>query len=765
MTNPFYFAHSANRCGEWHRTAEHLGAVASMAKAFLEPSEYATEAELAGFLHDLGKYGDLFQQRLRNPKQITGLDHWSCGAWVALRKHQALAAAFAIQGHHLGLRSWQELEQHAAKAIPKQLPLNLRLSEPAPDILLTRLKADGIDIPKTGCPMFNQVPEGIGDMLEIRRLFSALTDADFIDTEAHFQGDKRGKIYRQRGPELDAERALQLLLEHICVLTRNSDAPAHVNSVRQDLLAACQKSADLPLDLFTLTAPTGSGKTLAMLAFALKHAARHRLKRIILVIPYLSIIEQTADIYRSLFSAHDFGEHYILEHHSLAGLGPESVEDDAEGANEAERQRCLLAQNWDAPIVLTTSVQLLESLFSNRPSTCRKLHRMAGSVILFDEVQTLPVKLAVPTLAALSHLSEEWGSSVVFSTATQPAFEHLNEAVKKQGVPGWNPREIVQQSQTMTDRLRRVRYHWPSQGEVRDWASVAGEIAAVTQGLCIVNLKKDARAVWEILAENGTEGVYHLSTNLCPLHRKAVLKEVRRRLASGEPCRLIATQCIEAGVDVDFPAVWRAIGPLDAIIQAAGRCNREGKQHAGDVRVFIPEHEPFPPMPGYKQATKVMLELLRRVGVDKFDPYDGELIGHYYRTLYDLCDPDFQSGELLQSIREIDFPEVARRYRLIDQDSINIIVPYSEQLLCYEELSEWADSKGLSAGWIRKTRGITVSIYRPRGDAPVWNAIKPVRYFRSGSLTQDEWFIYLRSEDYHEHLGLVLPEQLHLLIA
>ncbi|MGI9302816.1 MAG: CRISPR-associated helicase Cas3' [Gammaproteobacteria bacterium] len=759
-----FFAHSrAHRVDRWHPLATHLHSVAAMAKASLATCAYAEEAYLAGLLHDLGKYGDLFQQRLRNPQQVSGLDHWSQGAFVAISRYKALAAAFAIQGHHIGIQSYQGLKNNIR---PDQLrtrhPLNLRLSDDDPDRLLQRLWADELEVERPSEALLKKMPEDIGDMLDIRRLFSALVDADFLDTEAHFQRNEQGKVYRDSGLALQAEVALQMLLRDIEQLAARSDSTAPVNQVRRELLVSSLAQAEQPSGLFTLTAPTGSGKTLSMLAFALKHAAAHGFTRIVMVIPYLTIIEQTANIYRNIFASR-MGDHYILEHHSMAGLGDEYVRDDA--VEEFERRRRLLAENWDAPIIVTTSVQLLESLFSNRPSTCRKLHRLAKSVILFDEVQTLPTNLAVPTLAALSHLAEAWHSSIVFSTATQPAFEHLDDAVKRQNTLGWRPREIVASSRQMTERLRRVRYHWPKEGDSLDWSELAEQLAEVPLALCIVNLKKHARTLWETLDDSGVQGVHHLSTNLCPLHREAVLDEVRKKLTAGERCHLVATQCVEAGVDIDFPHVWRAIGPLDSIIQAGGRCNREGRRSHGDMHVFVPTENPYPPMPGYLQATKTTEYLLRTVGVDNFDLYDSSLIRRYYETLYALNNPDNQAKDIRQAVSDIDFPEVARQYRLIKQDAINVLVPYNVERKLYEALAEDAGKRGLSGRWIRRARGLTVSLFRPKPEQPIWDSLIPVVHFRGGKSDRNDWFVYVRDEHYHPVIGLIPPDHLNLWIA
>ena len=762
-----YWAHSANRAGNKHPLLSHLRAVAELARAFLENTDLQEEGALAGLLHDIGKYGDLFQQRLLDPAHIKGLDHWSAGAWIAIRKYRALAAAFAIQGHHIGLTAWQDMLRIRPEELENRHPLNLRLTDPDADRLLSRLLGDGLEPAKPLTPLITAKPgntlKNLAEMLNVRRLFSALVDADFLDTEAHFQGSGEGKAYRPGGQALQAEQSLTILLDAIAKLGRKSDAPSHINRIRSDLLGDCLRAAERQPGLFTLTAPTGSGKTLAMLAFALKHAQWHGLRRIVLVIPYLTIIEQTAAIYRDLFESR-FGADYVLEHHSMAGFGAEDNEEDSEV--EAERRRRLLAENWDAPIIVTTSVQFLESLFSNRPSSCRKLHRLAGSVILFDEVQTLPVSLAVPTLAALSHLSREWKSSVVFSTATQPAFEHLDREVREYVPSGWQPEEIVRQPQQMTERLRRVVYRFPSRGETTDWATLADRIAEYEQGLCIVNLKRHARQIYQSFSEED-DSCYHLSTNLCPMHRRRVLEEVREKLNDSRRCRLVATQCVEAGVDVDFPKVWRAMGPLDAIIQAAGRCNRHGNREQGEMTVFVPEESPYPPMPGYLQATKVTESLLNSIGRESFDPYDGGLIRRYYQSLYQISDPAGQKADLIEAIMGFDFPEVARQYRLISQDTINIVVPWTPAKPLYDELRELAENEGLNRRWIQHARPLSVGLYRPNSDDSIWDALMPVPYFRGGKKTpgKEDWFIYLREEDYHDELGLIPPDNLHLWIA
>ena len=754
-----YFAHSQNDFGHWHRLADHLSSVARLAENFLSNTPYHGEAHLAGLLHDLGKYGDLFQARLRGAE--SGLDHWSAGAWLALKHHSA-AAALAIQGHHVGLQHLDltALGQLEPRQLAERHPLGLRLTAASQDELEVRLKEDSLFLPKLehsllGTSLASTVP----GMLDVRCLFSALADADFLDTEAHFQGDRCGKRYRQPGQALNARLALQAVMARIRQTQAATLAAPHVRTVRQQLLDACLASAGHDPGLFTLTAPTGSGKTLAMLAFALAHAARHGLERVVMVIPYLTITEQTACIYRSIFAADPlFGEHFVLEHHSLAGLGEECQQQDNEGgeteASHAERRRRLLAENWDAPLIVTTSVQFLESLFSNRPSTCRKLHRLQRSVILFDEAQTLPTALAVPTLATLSHLAKTWDSSVIFATATQPAFGHLDDVVKKTTAPGWQPREIVPDTTDLFSPMKRVETHWGNPDVPVPWNDLADTLRDAPQALCIVNLKRHAKTLWERLDD---PAALHLSTNLCATHRQAVLEDVRARLAADQPIRLIATQCVEAGVDLDFPAVFRAWGPLDAILQAAGRCNREGRRaEPGRLRIFLPEDEAYPPG-GYEQAAQVAKMLFRRHGEAGMKIDDPAFITAYYRELYDLTDiKQSRDGQaILEAVRDGNFPDVARTYRLIKQDAINVLVPYAPQRMLYDQLRNDADTRGLTADWIRRARPLTVSLYRPKDDDPIWDALLPVPVAGWRRREQNDWFIYSVAEDYHPQLGLV----------
>lgn len=762
-----YFAHSENRHGKRHPLSEHLACVGSMAEGFAGDARWSAEARLAGLLHDLGKYGDLFQRRLEGKE--SGLDHWSAGAWVAL-KQKCAAAALAVQGHHIGL---QHLDGPALGRLRSELlasrhPLQLRLTAPDAGILESRFAADGLAPPQVAHPMLGRsLAATIPTMLDVRMLFSSLVDADYLDTEAHFEGDASGKRYRAQGLKLDVSAALRATLDRIERIKAITAASPEVRAVRRALLDACMEGAAREPGLFTLTAPTGSGKTLAMLAFALEHAARYGLQRVVIVLPYLTITEQTARIYRDIFVP-VFGDEFVLEHHSLAGVGRENFREDNEGnagqPSHAERRRRLLAENWDAPLIVTTSVQMLESLFSNRPAACRKLHRLQRAVILFDEAQTLPAHLAVPTLAALSHLSATYHASAVFATATQPAFEHLDAAVRDTSAPGWQPHKIVPDPAALFAPMKRVEVAWGSPDTPVAWDDLARRLADSLQTLCILNLKRHAKTLWEKLDD---PAILHLSTNLCAAHRQDVLTTVRARLAASEPVRLIATQCVEAGVDVDFPKVMRAWGPLDAIIQAAGRCNREGRlTEPGRLQVFLPEDEAYPPG-GYEQATQVVKMLFLDVGEAGMSLDDPGFITTYYRKLYDLAGiaTSPATREILKAIQGGSFPDVAQLYQLIKQDAINVVVPYVPQQALFNTLRAEADRTGLTAAWVRRARPLTVSVYRPKDDDPIWDSLLPVPVGGWRRREQNDWFFYAVPDHYHPQLGLVPSGTLNIWIA
>ncbi|NUP89294.1 MAG: CRISPR-associated helicase Cas3' [Candidatus Sumerlaeia bacterium] len=750
-----WLAHSESRSGgPPEPLAEHLRRVEAFAAEFAASFDAADEARLAALLHDAGKASDLFLKRLRG--QAKGLDHWTPGALLAwdLFKARGLGAAVAIQGHHVGLQSGLVASVREAAANPKPLPQGLTLTESNPGVVRERLEQDGVTLPPVAeSSIYSVATPPVAAMLDLRMLFSALVDADFLATEAHFEGESNS---RPVGPSLDAQRALSLLMRFIEEQVRRaSDAGTDVNRLREDLLRVCLERAGQPPGLFTLSAPTGSGKTLAMLAFALHHARRHGLRRVVLVLPFLSIIEQTAGICRKIFET-ELGPLYTLEHHSLSDV---SRDDGGHEDNEDQvrLQARLLAENWDAPLIVTTSVQCLESLFANRPAPCRKLHRLAKSVILFDEVQTLPLELVVPTLAALSRLAERFGSTVVFATATQPAFGGLHEKVREWCPAGWQPREIAPSETRLFGRIRRTELDWReiATKRTRTWEKLAEALRKERQALVIVNLRRHARWLVDLL--RGDDGVFHLSTAMCAAHREAVLRQVRDRLASGPevPCRLVATQCVEAGVDLDFPAVYRALGPLEAIAQAAGRCNRNGRRtKSGRVTVFQPElrsgEKGLCPPGGYEQATDVTRGVILEQP-DRADIEDPALFQAYYQRLYGLTRGTEIPRELRAALDNRFFPDVAKEYRLIRQDTVSVLVPYDPE--AFDSLKARLEKGGrLTAAWIRAARRHAIGIERwqiERGDIARFLQPTPLGYRTESK----DWFVCLTPDAYDPVVG------------
>lgn len=738
---------------------DHLLHVARLAKGFA--TDFSPfEAEIAALSHDLGKYGDLFQERLRG--QISGIDHWSIGAWALLQRYKelGLAAALAVQGHHVGLRSAKKsnLDSLNPAKLATVHPQGLRLSSADLAELQARYVADGgiFPLPPAGTSsMFlRDVRSGynVGAMLDVRMLFSALVDADYVATEAHFQRGRDGAYaFRAPGRALVPARALARLDSYLEQIRSGSEADPAVRAMREDLQRACAEAAGGAPDLYTLTAPTGAGKTLAMLRFALRHAREHGLRRIIVVLPFLNLIEETAEVYKRILGGDDIRP-FVVEDHSLTEI---------DGGDVDEHAR-LLAENWDAPIIVTTSVRLCESLFACRPSACRKLHNIARSVVLFDEIQTLPPHLAVPTLAALSQLQNAFGCTVVLSTATQPAFTSLSEQVERHSAGGWHSVEIVRPELRLFNRVRRVRTHWPEGMGTTPLEAVAQQMVDLPQALAIVNVKRHSRRLFELLAPWGEEGLYHLSTDMCPAHRTAVLKDIKEHLRLGPQasCRVVATQCVEAGVNLDFPVVFRAWAPLEALAQAAGRCNREGRLRQGEFHVFLPPvAEEVYPNQAYRLAATVVKKLVREYSgsVDLENP---EIFQEYYRRLYRL---DAASGDsdLLAFVATRDFAEVANRYRLIEQGTVNVLVPYARSIEAYRQLRAAALSQGLSRDWLGKARPLSVSLYRGATRSGVGDWLEPIK--RRG--TDTGWYVYLNERHYSDALGLVGPEVQEFLLA
>lgn len=733
-----WYAHSVGANGEPQMLRDHIWNVTFgrpeqrlYGAANRCPSFLRQDAIFAGLFHDFGKYSDLFMKRLRG--EVSGLDHWCPGAHFLLNRDLSQLAALAVHGHHVGLGSWSQVSylKSALVSIEGRTPT---LTADQLKTALEAFVADGFTL--KDYDRGRELKRSVASMLDARFVLSALVDADYSDTAHHMRGEMR-----PMARELDVDQALHNLANYIASLSK--DASSEVQQVRATLRNAAIEASTHPTGLFELEAPTGSGKTLAMLEFALRHMKHHAsLKRIIVALPFLSITDQTVRVYRRVL-LDQAGPEYLLEHTSLADWRRTSPGDEDDG-DQARIAAEAFSEDWLPPIVVTTTVQLFESLFSNHPGTCRKLCSIANSVILVDEVQTLPRPLLSATARALSRLAhQEYGCSVVLSTATQPGLSQFAQAVsaEKENV-GWETVSIISRDAGLYNRTRRYEIDWTGCDVAVPWQTLAEELAIAERALCIVNTRKHARHLAElVLSCNPRSQVRHLSTNMCAAHRREVLSQdvIEDR---DRPCILISTQCVEAGVDLDFPVVYRALAPLDAIAQAAGRCNRAGTG-TGKVFVFRPEEEVYPGKL-YQQGAQLTDSLRKQNG--SLDPQNPSVFDTYFEQLYALESTPGTTDKLEQAIMEGDFPEVARIYRLIDhKDVVLVLVPY----VGAPEVPE-----RLTAHFFREAQPYVVDVNRKEALESVWSGT-PI----PGS---DDWY-RLDPSDYHELFGLRLDEELPVL--
>lgn len=720
-----FFAHSTPSadCSDWQPLAEHLRAVACLAGEKAAPFGGSDLAALAGLLHDLGKYTEEFQRRIAG--DAIRVDHATRGAILALERYGSLGQllAYGIAGHHAGLANGRDAGERTA--------LRDRLQGSGLPTLLDAWQAE-IELPQRLQPPALK-PRPARNFFQLaflgRMLFSCLVDADYLDTEAFYDRiEGRRSLRELPRPSLAELRAA--LDRHLA--TFKADTP--VNRLRGEILAGVRGKANEQSGLFSLTVPTGGGKTLASLAFALDHALAHGLRRVIYVIPFTSIVEQNAAVFRRALGP--LGDQAVLEHHS-------AFADDRHQSPEARRKLNLAMENWEAPIVVTTAVQFFESLFADRPSRCRKLHNIAGSVVILDEAQTLPLKLLRPCVAALDELALNYRCSPVLCTATQPALQAPDFIGGLQGV-----RELAPEPQRLFRELERVRVQ--ALGSLEDGALVE-QIARREQVLCIVNNRRHARALYESLAE--FPGARHLTTLMCAKHRSQVLAEVRQLLQAGEPCRLVATSLIEAGVDVDFPVVLRAEAGLDSIAQAAGRCNREGRRPLAEseVLVFATANPDWAPPEELKQFAQAAREVMR---LHPDDCLAMAAIERYFRLLYwQKGAEELDAGNLLGLIEKgrldgLPYETLASKFRMIDSLQLPVIIPFDDEATSALRELEFADG---CAGIARRLQPYLVQLPRKGYQALLdAGAIQPVAGERYG-----EQFMALVNPDlYHDQFGL-----------
>ena len=715
-------AHSPRDGDAWsdaHPLRDHLQSVAALARQAAKAFGAEEWAELAGLWHDLGKYRRSFQQYIRGT-YIGDKSHQFAGAaWAmnALGKYPgALPIALAIAGHHGGLCAWTAGE----KAVREKIGGSKELRAALPELLESLLSAPGdlLSARPTGIPNFFTRNRALGAQdqsiaweLLTRFLFSSLVDADWTDTRDFYEPELRPQRLARHHQMVGIIPLLrQRLDDHLDALAaRSPDTP--VNQHRRAVLAACRAGAEQPSGIFSLTVPTGGGKTLASLSFALRHAERHGLSRIIVVLPFTSIIEQNAGVLRAIF-----GNEHVLEHHSTVDV--DELVAKQHGDPTVRHRHKLLSETWDAPMIITTAVQFLETLHHNHPSRLRKLHRVANSVVIMDECQTLPVPLFKPTLDTLRVLSRAFRVTLVACTATQPAIKTtMQDGIERLRL-GTAITELIPDATPLFSALRRVTVSWPDLAKPTTWDALSAELRNESRVLAIVHLTKDARALAMLLDDDA----FHLSARMVPAHRAAVLKVIRVRLNEpGASCRVVATNLVEAGVDLDFPVVYRALAGLDSLAQAAGRCNREGRlgPGGGSFRIFLPP-DGSGPAKELRPALETTLALLREHdgSIDLDDP---TIFPDFFRRLYGIRNLDREgidalrgsNGEGKADGRFADFPEIATRYRLIDdQDRVAVIVPWAHASAEALAATARVRSGFAAADDLRRCQRLSVAVHR-----------------------------------------------------
>jgi len=673
--NKKYYAHSIDGklSSEWQPLEEHLRNVAKLAAEFARPFGGDEWAYLSGLWHDLGKYSDAFQAKLFAENGMERRD-------VNLSRKVVHAEA---GGHLASLKGWKGADRVLSWLI---MCHHTGLTDFSPDNIGAKALEPKMRNPEQSKQIIENIPPGIANQTMprqtiparvdpaffIRMLFSCLVDADFLDTET-FMNHKRAELRGRDHPSL--ESLLTNFDQYVDDICRTAK-PTLINKIRADVLNRCRMMATGKPVIFSLTVPTGGGKTLSSLAFALRHAVTHKKQRIIYVIPYTSIIEQTAAVLRNIPAFSDA----VLEHHC-------NIAETDEGEKGARLR--LASENWDMPIIVTTSVQFFESLYGCRSSRCRKLHNIVNSVVVFDEIQCLPPKYIRPAVFAIRELYRHYLVTPLLCTATQPVLTQTEQFDFKFREGFELVTEIVENPKTLAEQLKRVQIELfrnsMEETSLEDLAeAIVGEGTSV---LCIVNRKEDARHLASLLPEKRT---MHLSTNMCAEHRSRIFSNIKKLLKKDRhtPFFVVSTSLVEAGVDIDFPVVYRALAGLDSIAQAAGRCNREMSPTPGKTVIFIPRKQP-----GYVlQPASITRELLNH------DDLSGLLSPASYETYFrqrfwQLGENALDSENILQFVsgRSMNyyFRTAAEKFRLVDDDwQQAVIVPYGKAMELVGELSE-----------------------------------------------------------------------------
>lgn len=659
----------------------HQQGVAEKAERYAAEFGMGEWGRVLGLLHDKGKEQHDFQTYI---KKVSGLcsdlmvcnhpNHAYVGALIAQKYYKPMLPflAYPIMGHHTGLYDYDEYESVLTE---KKVP--------------TDVDASSLDI-KLSAPKLKALPQPYECNHIIRMLFSCLVDADFLDTE-QFMNEEQAKM---RGGKKSLGELLPLLSSHLEKLKSAADDTL-VNRIRNQVQQACIRMAGGEPGFYSLTVPTGGGKTLSSLVWAMRHALKHGKKRIVIAIPYTSIIVQTAQTLRKIFGAEN-----VLEHHYNVSF--EELADNKDETDELALQMRLATENWDYPIVVTTNVQLFESMYSYKPSHCRKLHNLCNSVLILDEVQTLPTDYLQPIVNALKTYQRQFGMSVLFSTASQPVLEGehhgCNPQVVLKGIEKIT--EIIPKDYALHDKLRRVQLHFDERRSTYD--DIASRLAQYDRVLCVVNTRKDAAEIYNRLPKDDDAVTLHLSRMMCPIHVSETISKVKDALAEKRKIRVVSTQLIEAGVDIDFPVVFRQETGLDSILQAAGRCNREGKLGISDTYVFMLD-KPLPP--GFMSRTNsARMDMMEMVD----DKFSTEAMREYFRFLYSKVNTFDKAGmsHMLEVSKDMMFRTAGEAFHLIDDNTTSVSVNWRHGMDFVERLKK----NGLSYHLMKQLSGYSVNI-------------------------------------------------------
>lgn len=647
---------------------DHLQGTARLAEKFAEKFGNADWGFFCGMLHDIGKYSDEFQKKIQGDINLK-VDHSTAGAQVCKQLEGYYQfVSYCIAGHHSGLPDYGR--KGATSTLCDRLEKKVcDYSRYKMEISIPSIQSDPFDINNAINPDYSM-------SVFIRMLYSCLVDADFLDTEG---------FMRQNQDERDPGQKMEILLEqgkkYVAKWLDNMQYDS-INGRRTEILKSCMVKGKSPKGLFQLTVPTGGGKTVASMMFALQHAVSNKMDRIIYVIPYTSIIEQNAQVFREIL-----GNENVLENHS-------NVEYD--GTEEFKTLQ-LAAENWDKPVVVTTNVQFFESFYANKSSKCRKLHNIANSVIIFDEAQMLPTNYLKPCIAAMDELLQKYGVSIVLCTATQPA---LSTFFSKK----YAPTELCPRRESQFRFFERVTYQ--TLGSVTE-EDMINRLQEEKQALCIVNTRKIAQRLYGRIQG---DGVFHLSTSMYPAHRRRTLQKIRERIADEKRCIVISTSLVEAGVDLDFMSVYRELAGVDSIIQAAGRCNRNGTRDKKNSFVYIFEWEKKERVPGQRQQ----IDIAKCMLAEGKDITTLESIKEYFQRLYHIKGESLDVKKILQQFEdhEYNFCTAARDFRLIEESTIMIFVGKESAA---KQLLQEIQQRGLTKGLMRKAGQYCVSIYKRAG--------------------------------------------------